>query len=66
MDEKKCVVEFLPDEKFGWKIKPGEGCEAVFKKVEENLGPHGNRYLDVRKVEVPKENKDEQPHQAPE
>ena len=53
MEEKRCIVEFLPDEKFGWVIKPGPGCEETFKEVAEKQGPHAQRYLNIRKVEQP-------------
>jgi hypothetical protein len=54
MDEKKCIVEFIPDPKLGWVIKPIDGCDEVFEKISQNQGPHAARYLDVRKVEVKK------------
>ncbi len=55
MSEKRCIVEFIPDTKLGWVIKPVDGCEEVFKQISENQGPHAQKYLDVRKVEIPKE-----------
>jgi hypothetical protein len=52
MDEvKRCEVEIMPDEKLGWAIKPGPGCEAVFEEIAKLQGPHSQRYLDVRKKE---------------
>ena len=66
MEEKRCVVEFLPDKKFGWKIKPVEGCESVFKEIAENQGPYAKRYLDDRKIDGQNKNAYEQPHQSTE
>jgi hypothetical protein len=61
MDKDRCLVEFLPDEKLGWVIKPGEGCEEVFEEVAKNQGPHSRRYLDVRRIDQPSETTVEKP-----
>jgi hypothetical protein len=55
MDEKRCEVEIMPDEKLGWVIKPGPGCEEVFSEIAKNQGPHAQKYLDVRKMDQPPE-----------
>lgn len=46
---KRCKVEFLPDDVFGWVINPGPGCEGVFEEISRKQGPHAQRYLNVRK-----------------
>ncbi len=66
MEEKRCFVEFIPDKRLGWIIKPQEDCEDVIKKVEGYLGPHGNRYLGDRFTEPSEKNTDSQPPQEPE
>lgn len=60
MDKERCLVEFLPDEKLGWVIKPGPGCEETFKEVEEHQGPHAKMYLNVRKRDQPETSDKEQ------
>ena len=57
---KQCEVKIRSDEKLGFVIVPGPGCEETFEEIKKHQGPHSQRYIDIRKLDQPQETHDKE------